>query len=48
MHDCDEVHGAYIAQDLIEDTSTASALVPIGQVHKVKVSCMGNPPTIPI
>ena len=37
----DEVHGAYIVQDLLEDTSTASVLVLIGQLHKVKVICIG-------
>ena len=41
MHEYDEVHGAYIAQDLLEDTSKASALALIGQLHQVKVSCIG-------
>ena len=40
MHEY-EVPGAYIVQDLLEDTSTASALALIGQLHKVKVSCIG-------
>ena len=31
------MYGAYMMQDLLEDTSTASALVLIGQLHKVKV-----------
>ena len=33
---------AYIIQDLLEGTSTASALVPIGQFHKVKVIHNGS------
>ena len=41
MHEYDEVHGAYIAQDLLEDTSTASALALIGQLHDMKVNCIG-------
>ena len=32
---------SYIMQDLLEDTSTASALVLIGQLHKVKVISIG-------
>ena len=41
MHEYDEVCGAYIVQDLLEDTSTASGLALIGELHKVKVSCVG-------
>ena len=40
MHEYDEVHGAYIVQDLLENTSPASALVLIGQLHEVKVGCI--------
>ena len=41
MHEYDKVHGAKIMQVLLEDTSTASALALIGQLHKVKVICIG-------
>ena len=35
------MHGAYITQDLLEDTNTASAIVLIGQLYKVKVIHIG-------
>ena len=35
------VHVLFIMLDLLEDTSTASAIMLIGQVHKVKVICIG-------
>ena len=36
-----EVHSAYIVYGLLEDTSTVSVLVLIGQLHKVNVICVG-------
>ena len=35
------MHCTYIMQDLLEGASTASALVLIGQLHKVKVIHIG-------
>ena len=41
MHEKDEVDSAYTVQDLLENTCPVSALVLIGQLHKVKIICIG-------